>query len=244
MGTKGAGEVYRFTSECFQLSVAVRHTPFPPSPPPSLLPVRSPGGLYFRMFPALSVTVRHTPSHSLPPSSVPQVGFTSECFQLSMTVCLTPSLPRPSPGGLYFRMFPAECGCPSHPLPLPSLPRPSPGGLYFRMFPALSVTVRLTPSPVRHQVGFTSECFQLSVTVPSHSLPRPSPGGTHADQQGVPALPGPRRSPAVLQRLAGRAGGGRRGSCRLDVPDDEELINVEGTKIKLSGKVIKVGRDV
>ena len=29
-------------------------------------------------------------------------------------------------------------------------------------------------------------------------------------------------------------------SCRLDVPDDEELINVDGTKIKLSGKVIKV----
>ena len=32
-------------------------------------------------------------------------------------------------------------------------------------------------------------------------------------------------------------------TCRLDVPDDEELINVDGTKIKLSGKVIKVGTD-
>lgn len=29
-------------------------------------------------------------------------------------------------------------------------------------------------------------------------------------------------------------------AMRLDLPDDEELINVDGTKIKLSGKVIKV----
>ncbi|KAF0298206.1 Transcription initiation factor TFIID subunit 1 [Amphibalanus amphitrite] len=33
-------------------------------------------------------------------------------------------------------------------------------------------------------------------------------------------------------------------SVRLDVPDDEELINVDGTKIKLSGKVIKQAEEL
>ncbi|XP_037088620.1 LOW QUALITY PROTEIN: transcription initiation factor TFIID subunit 1-like [Pollicipes pollicipes] len=33
-------------------------------------------------------------------------------------------------------------------------------------------------------------------------------------------------------------------ACRLDVPDDEELINVDGTKIKLSGKVIKQAEEL
>ena len=87
------------------------------------------------------------------------------------------------------------------------------------MFPALSVTVRLTPSPVRHQVGH----MRTNKACPLYQ----GPGG-----------PQPSSSGSLVEQEEDE------GSCRLDVPDDEELINVEGTKIKLSGKVIKVGRDV